>query len=80
MDFDKLKDKGTESLEKFNLNDLQLKGKWEQIKGKIKQSYAQFTDDDLKYVEGKEQELFGRIIEKTGKTKKEVYDWIKSLK
>lgn len=80
MDFDKLKDKGKESLEKFNLNDLQLKGKWEQIKGKIKQSYAQFTDDDLKYVEGKEQELFGLIIEKTGKTKKEVYDWIKSLK
>ena len=33
MDFDKLKDKGKESLEKFNLNDLQLKGKWEQIKG-----------------------------------------------
>lgn len=79
MDFDKLKDKAKDTLGELNFNELQLKGKWEQVKGKIKQSYGELTDDDLKFVEGKEQELFGRLVEKTGKTKKEVYDWIKSL-
>ncbi len=58
---------------------LQVKGNWNQLKGKIKQQYAQLTDDDLLYEEGKEDELYGRIQKKTGKTKEEVKSWIDKL-
>ncbi len=58
---------------------LQVKGNWNQIKGKIKQQYAHLTDDDLLYEEGKEDELYGRIQKKTGKTKEEVKSWIDKL-
>ena len=58
---------------------LKVKGNWNELKGKIKQQYADLTDDDLLYVEGKEDELLGRIQQKTGKTKEEVKSWIDTL-
>jgi uncharacterized protein YjbJ (UPF0337 family) len=45
-----------------------LKGNWNTLKGALKQKYAQLTDDDLKYVEGKEDELLGKIQKKLGVT------------
>lgn len=54
------------------MNTLQLKGNWNIIKGKLKQQYADLTDDDLKYVEGKETELIGRLQKRTGKTREEI--------
>ena len=54
------------------MNKLQIKGNWNVLKGKLKQSYADLTDDDLKYVEGKEEELLGRLQKKTGKAKEEL--------
>lgn len=57
----------------------QLKGNWNQIKGKIKQEYAELTDDDLVYEEGKEEELLGRLQKKMGKTKQEVKDFIDKI-
>ena len=45
-----------------------LKGNWNTLKGTLKQKYAQLTDDDLKYVEGKEEELLGKIQKKLGVT------------
>ena len=54
------------------MNKLQLKGDWNIVKGKLKQKYAQLTDDDLRYVEGKEEELLGRIQKRTGKTRDEI--------
>lgn len=56
-----------------------VKGNWNQLKGKIKQEYAEVTEDDLMYEEGKEDEMLGRLQEKTGKTKQEVKDWIDGL-
>ena len=53
-------------------NSTEIKGDWEQLKGKLKQKYAEVTDDDLLYDEGKEQEMWGRLQEKIGKTKKEI--------
>jgi len=50
----------------------QLKGNWNVLKGKFKQQYADLTDDDLAYEEGKEDELLGRIQTKLGKTRAEV--------
>ena len=59
--------------------DLKLKGAWNEIKGKAKQSYADLTDDDLLYEEGKEDELVGRLQTKTGKTRDEVVNWLNDL-
>ncbi|QNL49977.1 CsbD family protein [Olivibacter sp. SDN3] len=61
------------------MSNLKLKGIWNEVKGKAKQSYADLTDDDLLYEEGKEDELIGRLQKKTGKTRDEVVDWLNSL-
>lgn len=61
------------------MDKLELKGKWNMLKGKIKQSYAELTDDDLKLVEGKEEELYGRLQQKTGKTRDDLVKWLKDL-
>jgi uncharacterized protein YjbJ (UPF0337 family) len=45
-----------------------LKGNWNEMKGKIKQKYADLTDDDLLYVEGKEDEWLGKLQQKLGKS------------
>jgi len=49
-----------------------IKGNWNIIKGKLKQEYAELTDDDLAYEEGKEDELMGRLQTALGKTKEEI--------
>lgn len=56
-----------------------IKGNWNQIKGRMKQAWGDLTDDDLTYEEGKEDELLGKIQEKTGKTKEQIMDFIDSL-
>jgi uncharacterized protein YjbJ (UPF0337 family) len=61
------------------MDKLELKGNWNQIKGKIKQEHGHLTDDDLRYEDGKDDELFGRLQVKLGKTKDEIVDWIRSL-
>ncbi len=52
--------------------DLKLKSNWNTLKGKLKQKYGDLTDDDLAYVEGKEDEFLGNLQEKLGKTKEEL--------
>lgn len=54
------------------MNDLTLKGTWNETKGKLKQKYSELTDDDLAFTEGKEDELLGRLQQKLGKTKDEI--------
>lgn len=51
------------------MNDLKIKGNWKEKKGKLKQKYAELTDQDLTYTEGKEEELVGRIQQRLGTTK-----------
>jgi uncharacterized protein YjbJ (UPF0337 family) len=58
---------------------LNIKGNWDVLKGKLKQKYAKLTDDDLLFVEGKENELLGRLEKKLGKTKEEIRDFIEKL-
>ena len=55
-----------------NMDKLQIEGNWNELKGKLKQEYANLTDDDLTYAEGKEEELFGRLQQKLGKSKEEL--------
>lgn len=59
------------------MDNLEVKGKWNEWKGKLKQAYGDLTDDDLKYEEGKDDELWGRIQSKTGKTRDQLVDWLK---
>lgn len=54
------------------MNTTEIKGNWNEIKGKLKQKYADLTDDDLLYVEGKGDELYGRLQKKLGKSKEEL--------
>lgn len=60
------------NLKKNSMDNLRIKGKWNEIKGKLKQTFADLTDDDLEYEEGKEEEMLGKIQQRTGKTKDEV--------
>mgnify|MGYP003604314241 FL=1 len=53
-------------------NSTEIKGNWEQLKGKMKQKFAELTEDDLLFEEGKEQEMWGKLQEKLGKTEKEI--------
>jgi uncharacterized protein YjbJ (UPF0337 family) len=62
------------------MDNLIVKGTWNTIKGKLKQTYGNLTDDDLKYEEGKDEELLGRLQQKTGKTKDDLRKWFKSNK
>ena len=58
---------------------LELKGNWNEIKGKLKQKYAQLTDEDLNYVEGQEEDLVGRLQQKLGKGKREITKMLNDL-
>lgn len=57
---------------------LDLKGRWNEVKGKLKQKYGELTDDDLVFAEGKEDELLGRLQQKLGKKKEEIRQIIES--
>ena len=58
---------------------LKMNGAWNELKGKAKKEYADLTDDDLLYEDGKDDELIGRLQKKIGKTKEEVIKWVESL-
>ena len=61
------------------MNTLEIKGDWNITKGKLKQKWAKLTDDDLQYVDGKHDELFGRIQKVTGETRESVEKAIKEF-
>ena len=59
------------------MTQLEIKGDWNIIKGTLKQKWAQLTDDDLQFAEGKTEELLGRIQKRTGETRQAVEKVIK---
>lgn len=61
------------------MSNLKWKGRWNEIKGKVKKATADLTDDDLKYAEGQEDELLGKLQKELGKSRDEVVDWLNSL-
>jgi len=61
------------------MNTTELKGNWEQQKGKLKQKFATFTDNDLLFAEGKKEEMVERLQTKLGKTKEELHKIISAL-
>jgi uncharacterized protein YjbJ (UPF0337 family) len=56
----------------MNATKFNLKGNWNVVKGKLKQAYGELTDDDLKFAEGQEDELVGRIQKRIGGTAADV--------
>ena len=63
----------------FFMDELELRGKWHELKGKAKQAHGNLTDDDMRWEEGKDEEFYGRMQSKLGKTKDQVVYWIRSL-
>ena len=61
------------------MNTTELKGNWDEQKGKLKQKFATLTDDDLMFAEGKKDEMMGKLQIKLGKSKEELHKVISSL-
>jgi uncharacterized protein YjbJ (UPF0337 family) len=61
------------------MNKTEVKGNWNEQKGKFKQKFAVLRDNDLMYEEGKKEEMFGRLQIKLGKTKEELQKIIASI-
>ena len=59
-----------ENIKKMNTKE--LKGNWNEQKGKLKQRFAALTDDDLMFEEGKREEMLGKLQIKLGKTEEEM--------
>jgi uncharacterized protein YjbJ (UPF0337 family) len=59
--------------------ELRARGNWHEIKGKIRKTYGDLTDDDLEYEEGQEEEWYGRLSRKLGKTIDEFKAWVRRL-
>ncbi len=56
----------------MEMNNQTLKGEWNQLKGSVKQKWADLTDDDLTHIEGSRDKLVGRLQERSGRNKEEV--------
>jgi uncharacterized protein YjbJ (UPF0337 family) len=61
------------------MNTTEVKGNWNEQKGKLKQKFAALTDNDLMFLEGKKDEMLGRLQIKLGKTKEELHKIITAL-
>lgn len=61
------------------MDKLEVKGAWNELKGKLKKKYGQLTDDDLAYEEGQEDQMYGRLQQKLGKTKDEIKKELRQL-
>ncbi len=58
------------------MNKLQFKGEWHELKGKLRQKFAELTDNDLDFTEGQEEELLGHLQKTLGKSQQELMELI----
>lgn len=61
------------------MNTTEMKGNWEEQKGKLKEKFAALTDNDLLFSKGKKEEIIGRLQVVLGKSKEELYKIIEAL-
>jgi uncharacterized protein YjbJ (UPF0337 family) len=61
------------------MNKTEVKGNWNEQKGKLKQKFAVLTDNDLMFEEGRKEEMLGKLQVKLGKTKEELHGIIEAL-
>jgi uncharacterized protein YjbJ (UPF0337 family) len=61
-----------------------VKGQWKQFQGKVKKKWGQLTDDDMTVIDGRQDELVGKLQERYGYTKekaqKELNDFLSASK
>lgn len=62
------------------MDDLRIKGKWDQIKGRVKETWGEVTDDDLQQAEGNWDQLVGRIKERTGESREAIEAKLQDLR
>jgi uncharacterized protein YjbJ (UPF0337 family) len=67
------------TIKSIKMNTTEIKGNWDQQKGKLKQQFATLTDDDLLFAEGKKDEMMGKLQIKLGKTKEELHKILAAL-
>jgi uncharacterized protein YjbJ (UPF0337 family) len=61
------------------MNTTEVKGNWNEQKGKLKQKFASLTDNDFMFEEGRKDEMYGKLQIKLGKTKEELHKIISGL-
>jgi uncharacterized protein YjbJ (UPF0337 family) len=61
------------------MNSASARGNWNEQKGKLKQKFAEITDNDLMYMEGKKEEMLGRLQIKLGKSREELHKIMAAL-
>jgi uncharacterized protein YjbJ (UPF0337 family) len=70
-----------ETLWRYAMNWDQIEGNWMKAKGKLRQQWGKLTDDDITLINGKREELTGRLQERYGYQKeqaeKEIDSWMK---
>ena len=64
------------NLEHLAMNKLQFKGEWHELKGKLRQKFAELSDNDVDYAEGQEEEMLGHLQKKLGRSQKEIEELI----
>jgi len=57
----------------------ELKGRWNEIRGQIKEKWGQLTDDDLRQAEGNTDQLIGLIQRKTGEGREQISRFFDSV-
>ena len=62
------------------MNEDQASGKWQQVKGKLKQQWGKLTDDDLTVLEGRQDQLAGKIQERYGTAKEDAERQVREFK
>lgn len=67
------------TLKIYKMNTSEIKGNWEEQKGKLKQKFAILTDNDLLFAEGKKEEMIGKLQIKLGKSKEELHKILSAL-
>ena len=58
------------------MNAEQLKGKWLQLKGELKEKYGKFVDDELTQIEGNCEKFVGKVQERYGDQKDALMKWV----
>ncbi|KTD21054.1 CsbD family protein [Legionella londiniensis] len=56
-----------------------FEGKWEEIKGKLRQTWGKLTDNDLQEIKGDQEVIFGKLQQYYGYTKEEIKEQIDKL-
>ena len=61
------------------INAQEMQGKWNKIRGQVKQKWGQLTDDDLTFQSGNVDQLVGRIQQKTGEGREAIEKFLGEL-